>query len=541
MTIPPEFDDNDLKDALGDGALPPAPSSTHINRLRLRIRDCTKQSRTTHKTSFVARSKTLVLIRVALVAGLIFVLFAIQNFSGTAAANLRTALDVTRRHVWIHSSTTITHEGETIELESWCAPDKRITAFRSPQMLHFIDYGGGIQSSYSEKSDTIFRWRAEMSGEEMGRSFINALLSQGDIKSSFPCHKVSAVENSTILEDGISKTQFTFQLELKTAPQVHWETLIRVNPTSDLIDTWEEIHSDGTRVLTRFDYPPDGPTDIFALGADRNATVIDRVASSDIVQLSREFQEQVHNFDNYEALVVDRPIDSDAGVEPLMRLIRRQGTRFSVDLLQAADLDLIVPKDVDIAWWKYNRQQFRSFPLATCDGDTCTIYPSNTSPLYAGMEMPWSSKVTTIPVIAVKNTTGETTVPVWPSLWPEYACRPFLVTTNPTLRFEIDPTGTDGPPNTQRVRLVAPDSPFSKECANYWLADDQTRCVLKSIVAIPKFDCLSKSPSEKIVVSEFSRFQKSPKGYAFATERVSSDAGSQVRFKRTFVVDFDLH
>lgn len=540
-----EFEDRELKDTLGGEAQPLEASSVHINQLRLKLRANTRPSDPqTRGPSQLGFKGMLVVTRIAAIAvALLFVFLAIQNSTSTATASLRSVLDITRRHVWIHSSTTVTHAGETVEREAWCAPLQRITAYRSPKMLHFIDYAEGVQSSYSEDTDTVFRWRAEMNSEEIGRAFIGALLSSGDLSSSFPYHHVSAVQKMNIVEDGVSKVLYSFQLELKSAPKVHWETLIRVNPSNELIETWEEIHSNGTRVLTRFDYPSEGPTDIFALGANREAKVIDRVASSDVVELSKEFQYQVHNFDDYEALVVDRFIaqDGETPVKPLLRRIRRQGKNFSVDLLQPVASNYAVPEVVDLPWWKSNRSQFGSTPLATCDGDTCTIYPSDHSTPYSDVEMPWSNKLTTLPVIAVKNAAGMTTIPIWPSLWPEYACRPFLVTTDPCVRFDIDPTGTDGPPNTMRIRLSAPDSPFAKERATYWLALDETRCVLRSNVALPSFDCLSNGPTEKLVINDYSGFQKSPSGIAYATQRISSDANSPKRVQRTFVVDFDVH
>ena len=142
-----------------------------------------------------------------------------------------------------------------------------------------------------------------------------------------------------------------------------------------------------------------------------------------------------------------------------------------------------------------------------------------------------------MPVFRVKNARGTSTIPIWPGLWPEYACRPFLVTSDPTVRFEIDPEGADGPVNTLRIRLITPDSLFSKERANYWLSLEPHGCVVKSVLTQPIFERIG--AEEKTISSEYSHFTISPKGIAFATQRVSIELSSSVRIKRRYLVDFD--
>ncbi len=497
MTQQPDFSDHELRDALRNTADPvdPSPSESHFNLVRGKLRAWTAPSvpgtlARRHPTpeSRLRLRSVRILLRLATLAACVLIAFvAARSLVGTAAAGLRSVLDVTRRNTWIHSSTTVTHAGETIQLESWCAPAQRITASRSPQMLHFVDFAEGIQTSYSAKTDTVFRWRADMGSEGINRSFVNALLSDGDLTSSFPWHKVSEVKVSNVVKDGAARRRYSFQLELKTMPKVQWETAVFADPATGLIDTWEEVHADGTLVVTHFDYPTSGPSDIFQLGASPAAKRVDRVASADIVTLAKQFQEQICQFNDYEALVVDQPMDSDGAPKekPLLRCIRRRGNSFSVELLQPRTNLPTLPMKLDLAWWKSHRNEFQTIPLAICNGETCRIYPCDQLPPYVASETPFGHKLATIPVGSIRNSNGAKTIPLWPSLWPEYACRPLLNTADPTIGFDMDPAGTDGPPNTLRIRVVEPDSPFSKERANYWLALDHSHCLAKSIVAHP--------------------------------------------------------
>ena len=534
----PRFTDEELSEALTQTDESMEPSAVHFNSLRLKLRqEATAQNVGIHEGLFSRLwhfdSRTNVFTKWLAVAAAVLVLFfATRIYVGTASASFKSALDATRRSGWIHSSTLVVHSNDTLQFESWCAPALRLAAFRSTHMLHFINYEEGTQSSYTDKSKSVFRWRADMNGEEIGRTFINALLSNGNLSQSYPWHNVSDVKRTVMEVAGIQKTQYSFQLELKSKPDIRWETVVQADPDTGLIDSWEEKHANGTRVLTHVDYPTTGPRNIYELGASRDAAIVDRVASSDVVALSKEFQEQVYNFDDYQGLVIDRSVD-DKNVplgEPLLRLIRRDGKRFSVELLQPVSNEFRIPDTIDWSWWESNQQSFNRSPLATCDGDKCTLLPVENASTEGEPDFPRLREPTTIPVMTVKRESGlTTTIPVWPSLWPEYACRPFMMTTDPTVRIEIDAAGTDGPPETLRVRLLTPDHPFSTERASYWIAIAGHRCVSKSVLASADIG--------ETIVNEFLNFQTSPKGIGFAAVRISKSPG-QPRMQRTYVVSF---
>ena len=534
----PHFTDEELSEALTQTEESNEPSAVHFNSLRLKLRQEAGVQNVGIHEDLISRlrqfdSRTSVFAKWLAVAATVLILFfATRIFIGTASASFKSALDATRRSSWIHSSTIVVDSNDTLQFESWCAPALRLAAFRSAHMLHFINYEEGTQSSYSDKSKSVFRWRADMNGEEIGRTFINALLTNGDLSQSYPWHNVSNVKRTVMEVAGMQKTQYSFQLELKSKPDIRWETIVQADPGTGLIDSWEEKHANGTRVLTHFDYPTSGPRDIYELGASREAAIVDRVASSDVVALGKEFQEQVYNFDDYQALVIDRSVD-DSSVpagEPLLRLIRRDGKRFSVELLQPVSKEFRIPDSLDWSWWESNQQSFSRSPLATCDGDKCTLLPLVNAAFQDESDSPRLRGPTTIPVVTVKSESGlTTTIPIWPSVWPEYACRPFMMTTDPTVRIEIDAAGTDGPPETLRVRLLTPDHPFSTERASYWIAIAGHRCVSKSVLASAEIG--------ETTVNEFLNFQTSPKGIGFATERISKSPG-QPRTQRTYVVSF---
>ncbi len=468
------------------------------------------------------------------------IVVAVMPFSVNAAASLTTALRATRMQLWIHAKTVIEHEGELTTSESWCSPLHRIAAFRSPQHLHFVNYQSGIQSSSSIERNIIYHWRANPRTEEFGRTFVLALLSEDNLQSALPMHTISRIQKSDIQVSGRPGIQYSFALESKDQPSVRQKVVVQVDRSTRQIVAWDEDHSGGMRVKTVFDYPESGPRDIYELGAARNAEVVDRVASSDIVRMAEKFGQQVLNFGDYEAIVIDQlqsKDGSDIGA-PLYRRFRRDGVRFQVDLLKGSQPNIEVPPDAEFSWWQSNQSLFQSTPLALCDGKSCTIYPSEDARLAIADELlPLSGTESVVPIIVAENQTGSITIPVWPSVWPEYACRPMIITSDPTVRFEIDPAGSDGPADTLRLRVLKPDSPFSVEPANYWLDPDHDYCVVKSLMSKPDFDMLAGSPRERKILFEFSDFVQSPTGIQYARKRVSSDLGTQQRRLTRFILN----
>jgi hypothetical protein len=279
------IDDFPIEDELPEAfdAAPAEPTAEHIEQLRRQILSRTKPSMTRVNVAPPANERARTsLSRFRLPASLaviatvvLFALLAIRPFANDAAAGLQDTLKATREALWIHGSTTITHGDKTIVAESWCSPAERIVAFRSPEMLHFVDYAQGLQSSYTDKHAKIFQWNADASTEGFGRDFVHALLNDQDLKSSFPLHDVSEVQKAVVNVDDMSGTQYSFHVRLKSNPDVGWETTVRTDPTTGRIRLWQDHHSSGMLVNAKFDYPDNGPRDIYELGAPLDTEVIE--------------------------------------------------------------------------------------------------------------------------------------------------------------------------------------------------------------------------------------------------------------------------
>lgn len=272
------LNDDELSKAFGVDV--PEPTDEHIEQLRGQVLLHTKPSMPSRKTTVgtgepeIARwGRDRIPLSLVAVSAVVLIAFLVARpFANDASAGLHDSLKTTREASWIHGSTTIKHGDKTVVAESWCSPAERIVAFRSPQMLHFVDYEEGLQLSYTESRGKIFQWNADPGKEGFGRQFVHALLNDLDLQSSFPLHEVSEVRKTDV--DGQSGTQYSFNVQMKEHPEVRWETSIQTDPNSGRIVLWQDHHANGMQVMVKFDYPDNGPRDIFELGAPSAAEVI---------------------------------------------------------------------------------------------------------------------------------------------------------------------------------------------------------------------------------------------------------------------------
>lgn len=262
------------------------PSDNHLAELRHQLlsktdistdADSLNSAKTTPTIDLLQLKSTRIwFMRLTSLAAVIFVmLVGSQLFVETASGSLASALESTRRSLWIHGQTTATIGKETFKSQTWCSPSQRIAAFHSATMIHFVNYQEGIQSRYDETTKSIYQWRADRSQEEMGRTFITALLTHGDLGSAFPDHHVSSVTRTTRLVGGYERQCLTFDVKAKNVRGVSWTTQVDIDPANGRITDWSETHTNGFRILTKFDYPDAGPLSIYELGAPSAAKTVD--------------------------------------------------------------------------------------------------------------------------------------------------------------------------------------------------------------------------------------------------------------------------
>ena len=462
----------------------------------------------------------------------------------TSGNLLAQALEKARQQLWVHAITT-THSGnQVIESETWFSPAHRIAAIRHPKLTEFRDMASGVASKYDSKSNRIYKTQVDIASQEMpaGGSFIDALMNESTAATMFPSYKVSKPSTTETVVDGHDVVEHSFRLQHVTMPNVSRRVVVRLDAVSGLMSSWEETFSDGSRSLTKFDYPSSGPVDIHAMDIPRDAEVVDRIASSDIAKIADKLRTGRTSFDDYDMIFVEHVEGQDFSPTQShglnVRRVRRHGNQYRVDGLLRAKPEIASPAaGTDMKkWWIEHRDDFYSVPMLICNGKTYTIYsmvdgrlPKDQIP---NME---------VEVRLTNPVSGVPTDPtaVWSELMPEFHSRPHLWTELATNRFMFEAIPDDGPRGSVRVIVRGDGDLPGVRPTTYWCNPEHEFCVVQAIQPVISKE-RGKPELAYLDTEEFSEYAQSPGGhwYPQKTRRtVSTDKTAQIR---QYYIDFEV-
>lgn len=462
----------------------------------------------------------------------------------TSGNLLAQALEKARQQLWVHAITT-THSGnQVIESETWFSPAQRIAAIRHPQLTEFRDMASGVASKYDSKTNRIVKTRVDTSSQEMpsAGSFIAALMNESTAVTMFPSYKVSKPSTTKTVVDGHDVVEHSFRLQHVTMPNVSRRVVVRLDAESGLMSSWEETFSDGSRSLTKFEYPSSGPVDIHAMDIPRDAEVVDRIASSDITKIADNLRTGRTSFDDYDMIFVEYVEGQDFSPTQShglnVRRVRRHGNQYRVDGLLRAEPGIASPAaGTDMQkWWIEHRDDFYSVPMLICNGKTYTTYsmvdgrlPKDEAPKLE-VEMQMANPVSGVP-------TDPTAV--WSHLMPEYHSRPHLWTEFATNRFIFDAVPNDGPAGSVRVIVRRNDDLAGVQPTTYWCDPEHDFCVVKTIQPVISRES-GKPELAYIDTEEFSEYAQSPGGHWYPQKtRRSVSANKSVQI-RQYYLDFEV-
>lgn len=283
-----EFNSEDLVDAFLLEPVAPEPSVEHVEQLRqtLLARACPSVVERIDRTpagssgcrqppdrrTWSPNRGVVTLAGVALAIALWLVVTWTGSAPETPIMTFRQVLATTGTQAWVHGQTTITSSGATSsgarhQFETWFSPAERLAALRTETELQVTDYNLGVQFTYDRVANAFRQSAANPHNEHFGRTMVVALLSGGDLVDALPFHSVSEVQKTSVPLGEEHGIQYQFSVTWRSNPTLGWLTTVIVDSENRFIQTWEEQHSHGLRVFTRFDYPADGPRDLTALGA----------------------------------------------------------------------------------------------------------------------------------------------------------------------------------------------------------------------------------------------------------------------------------
>ncbi len=298
-------------------------------------------------------------VTVATVAGAVLIALLVVPSPSVGWADVTKAI---QSQQWIRG--TLTDSGDRSNI--WLSPERQIWARRGGRSFQFVD--GRERAKYEYFGGAIFK--RPLGEEDAGRVLPMDALSQDEDAIGpwlFGSVKIVDQERREVMEGGKKWIEFHMvlfpgkanQATLRVDPETRLPVYLFVTSPDDASQShkWE------------FDYPEDGPTDIYALGVPREAKLVDRMPSDEAQRL-------------FDAMAASRSMIGDFRLmvaedeEDRIFIVSRKGDRWRVDVCGGLD-----PREpaVDQAvsdWFAELLKRANSIPLYICDGKTVYRNPS---------------------------------------------------------------------------------------------------------------------------------------------------------------------
>jgi len=281
-------------------------------------------------------------------------------------------LDSRIDRLWIHQKTV---DGSIETSEAWFSFPRGIAASRrgvpGQEVVSFADLRAGVKCEYDPTSKTIFRLPTrEMENVQfqafatLFRSLFRGEPPPGDC---FLDDRIVGKKQQTVEEH--DQTWIDHELQLERA-HLSMTIVIRVQAGTHLPVSMTLTAAEGSLRL-EFDYPNDGPADIYAMGVPRDTAVDDRVPSGELAEIIRCLDGGRRGLDNYFAVVSD----ADGCAE---RFVWRKGPKWRVEFCaRPPDASEIPAGEADLAaWWREHLAGCEPVPLMVCDGNRVYRYKS---------------------------------------------------------------------------------------------------------------------------------------------------------------------
>jgi len=360
---------------------------------------------------------------------------------------------------------------------------------------------------------------------------------------NFPPVRIVKQRQRTVTEQG--RRWILYELELEDQgggpkPPIEIPTVsvvIRVNPEKMLPDSVtitqgkfkvpqphsETITREAVKAEIAFDYPTEGPADIYALGVPRDAPVEDRMPPPDLDRIIKIVQQHRRDFGNYLAIAA-----GNNQYEPLVvHLIRCKGDKFRVDD-GIGDTRHVASGTEMEKWWREHGKEILPEGSALCDGRR--VYEHD----FVHPEPWWKPSMHQI-----RQGDGRAAAEgVRVSSGIHYAAEYFVdllaypprldpqqLASSPLWTTHFDPKGENGPAGSVRVELQLAhqggpvdrhhDDRRAYHKEEFWLQPKYGYAVVKQVTS----DCpaVEKDPLRKEIIHEYDGFRQTPRGVWYPT------------------------
>ncbi len=404
-------------------------------------------------------------------------------------------LQNTQKQRWIHATIRVPQSDQVQEF--WLSTSRGQSASRSKEQILVLDRELGTMDRYEPQKKTLYRFPVtadDLTQQDQLLGLFEGLF-RGEVKSGVEFRgTVLKEQNRRQVEEGAKKWD-EFELQWRSPPPggPDVQMIFFVDPQTHLPQSMTGKFGKELVEFT-FDYPENGPGDVYALGAPKDAKVVDQVPQDDLARIYAGLKAGYDRFDDYRAMViVDREKDLSHWKGPMANrvyLVWKKGKKWRVEFGVCRALntnDLTSAKDKK----EWVRDAFKKTVFETmnvCDGHS----------VYRGEMVNAEQKRDRFEWLGTPNQPSQP----WrqaTNLMPETSCYPYGFFPDPK-RFggdEYKVTAVEGVPNT--ILVTRPTSLNGSDSGGsgllrYWVDSNKGFAMVEHDVLTT--DASGKSPGE---------------------------------------------
>ncbi len=361
------------------------PDAGHVERVRRLLLARTEVSR--RRARWLRRMSLLAGVGIAAV-----LLIAVFPWRGGSSAAWAQVIEAVRARPWIHGIVEVSNGADSERGEVWYSPTMGIAASHHGEVITFDDLRLKIRQTYDPARVCVVRVPTpDFIGKEV-ESF-DAMLreifrNETEIGTPLPQTEVVNQRRREVEREGRRWIDYELsirrQLEGPSGTILTGEMVIRVDPETRLphsmrVTTLRPDVQVRSESVIQFDYPEEGPADIYALGVPRSAKVDDRVPVGDVARIVAANEVGRERLTSYCAVVMKWSGEPRDLLQPAPYRLwttrnrwRLEWARTTPEVLEAVEAIRAageLPADLGTSdWWKEHLARFDFTPSAICDG-----------------------------------------------------------------------------------------------------------------------------------------------------------------------------
>lgn len=329
----------------------------------------------------------------ALVGAAALVVVGVSLWLGQPQVTWAQVVEAVRSKPWIRM---VGKGPEDQQWGTWYSPTHQVLAIRHDEGARFEDHRRSVVYQYAEKEKTLYRTPLDSAGSHetfqlYGKLF--AELFRAGATLEFPPKmglEIVEQERRTVEDGGREWIEYDLTLRpSKEAPpetdkDLRFQMVFRIDPKIRLPYSVTMTAPDGEEAgggTLLFQYPEQGPTDVYALGVPPDAKLVDLVPTGELERVVEGIKSSAERFDPYFALNVMGDAE-DPWYVGTPFLVWDKGNRYRLEYgIVDPDVPAAEPpaKDTDeAAWWEDRIRKLWFVTVEVSDGER--LYNNEATP-----------------------------------------------------------------------------------------------------------------------------------------------------------------